>query len=141
MASSLAILRSRLQTSTSSHTCVDMSLKSRVCYHLSALHLQIRNWKIGNIVKIYVSHFRKNKVRLINCGHFLGYWYGVGPGTDLPSKMMLPFLNSLVGLLAQGPGTQGINKNGSAFTVPSIIAAFLVSDYPGSFVRRFGVSL
>jgi acid phosphatase len=43
----------------------------------------------------------------------------------LPSKMMLPFLNSLVGLLAEGPGVEGRLANGTAFELPSILVAFL----------------
>lgn len=55
----------------------------------------------------------------------LRYYYGTGPGVDLPSKMMLPFLNSLVSLLAQGPGVNGTFANGTSFTLPDIITAFL----------------
>ena len=55
----------------------------------------------------------------------LRYYYGMGPGVDLASKMMLPFLNSLVGLLAQGPGVNGTLANGTSFTLPDIITAFL----------------
>jgi len=55
----------------------------------------------------------------------LRYYYGTGPGTDLPSKMMLPYLNSLIGLLAQGPGVNGTSSNGTSFTLPKIITAFM----------------
>ncbi|THV48078.1 hypothetical protein BGAL_0269g00040 [Botrytis galanthina] len=55
----------------------------------------------------------------------LRYYYGTGPGVDLPSKMMLPYLNSLVGLLEQGPGTNGTFLNGSSYTLPSILTAFM----------------
>ncbi|TGO57248.1 hypothetical protein BOTNAR_0205g00140 [Botryotinia narcissicola] len=55
----------------------------------------------------------------------LRYYYGTGPGVDLPSKMMLPYLNSLVGLLEQGPGTNGTFLNGSTYTLPSILTAFM----------------
>jgi hypothetical protein len=55
----------------------------------------------------------------------LRYYFGVGPGVDLPSKMMLPFLNSLVGLLAQGPGINGTFANGTSYVLPDIITAFL----------------
>jgi len=55
----------------------------------------------------------------------LRYYFGIGPGVDLPSKMMLPFLNSLVGLLAQGPGINGTFANGTSYVLPDIITAFL----------------
>ncbi|KAE9374395.1 phosphoglycerate mutase-like protein [Stipitochalara longipes BDJ] len=55
----------------------------------------------------------------------LRYYYGMGPGTDLPSNMMLPYLNTLVGLLAQGPGINGTYANGTSFTLPKIITAFM----------------
>lgn len=54
----------------------------------------------------------------------LRYYYGSGPGTDLPSKIFLPFANALVGLLVKGPGTKGVAANGSSYVVPSIITAF-----------------
>ncbi|RDW70330.1 hypothetical protein BP5796_08727 [Coleophoma crateriformis] len=38
----------------------------------------------------------------------LRYYYGIGPGEDLPSRMMIPFLNKLVNILAGGPGQKCI---------------------------------
>ena len=55
----------------------------------------------------------------------LRYYYGMGPGTDLPSKMMLPYLSSLVGILAHGPGINGTYANGTSYTLPKIITAFM----------------
>ncbi|KAH8768667.1 histidine phosphatase superfamily [Hyaloscypha sp. PMI_1271] len=55
----------------------------------------------------------------------LRYYYGMGPGTDLPSKMMLPYLNALVGMLAQGPGINGTFANGTSFTLPKILTSFM----------------
>ncbi|TGO83716.1 hypothetical protein BPOR_0603g00060 [Botrytis porri] len=55
----------------------------------------------------------------------LRYYYGTGPGQDLPSKMMLPYLSSLVKILEQGPGTNGTFLNGSSYTLPSILTAFM----------------
>jgi hypothetical protein len=55
----------------------------------------------------------------------LRYYYGMGPGIDLPSKMMLPYLSSLVGLLAHGPGINGTYANGTSYTLPKIITAFM----------------
>lgn len=55
----------------------------------------------------------------------LRYYYGMGPGTDLPSKMMLSYLSSLVGILAHGPGINGTYANGTSYTLPKIITAFM----------------
>jgi hypothetical protein len=55
----------------------------------------------------------------------LRYYYGMGPGTDLPSKMMLPYLNAMVGMLAQGPGINGTFANGTSFTLPKILTSFM----------------
>ncbi|KAH8881527.1 histidine acid phosphatase [Thozetella sp. PMI_491] len=55
----------------------------------------------------------------------LRYWYGVGAGTDLPAKMMTPYLNALVGVLQQGPGINGTNADGSSFELPRLVSSFL----------------
>ncbi len=55
----------------------------------------------------------------------LRYWYGVGAGTDLPAKMMTPFLNALIGLLQRGPGINGTKADGSSFELPRLMASFL----------------
>ncbi|KAK3307349.1 histidine acid phosphatase [Chaetomium strumarium] len=55
----------------------------------------------------------------------LRYYYGLGPGTDLPTKMMTPFVNSLVGLLAQGPNVTGTLANGTTFALPKLLMAFM----------------
>jgi acid phosphatase len=54
----------------------------------------------------------------------LRYYYGMGDGVDLASKMMLPFLNSLVGILETGPGQIGVQGNGS-FEIPDILTSFV----------------
>jgi hypothetical protein len=54
----------------------------------------------------------------------LRYYYGTGPGTGLAKTMMLPFLNNLVQLLAEGPGVTGRYANGSAYNLPDLIMAF-----------------
>lgn len=69
----------------------------------------------------------------------LRYYYGIGDGVDLPSKMMLPFLNSLVGHLEDGPGQVGKSKNGSQFAVPDIMAAFLNDGQLTELVAATGV--
>ncbi|TPX17645.1 uncharacterized protein E0L32_012056 [Thyridium curvatum] len=69
----------------------------------------------------------------------LRYYYGVGPGADLPSKMMLPFLNSLVGLFQQGPNITGKAQDGSSFQVPKILMSFLNDGQLNEFVAGVGV--
>ncbi|PYH90717.1 phosphoglycerate mutase-like protein [Aspergillus ellipticus CBS 707.79] len=59
----------------------------------------------------------------------LSYYYGVGPGSSDPTKILfLPFLESLLDLLAEGPGQNGTGLNGTTFTVPNLIMAFLNDD-------------
>ncbi|PSR83363.1 histidine acid phosphatase [Coniella lustricola] len=53
------------------------------------------------------------------------YYYGLGPGTVLEQTMMMPYLNSLVGLLNQGPGINGTAANGSTFAVPNLLVTFI----------------
>lgn len=53
------------------------------------------------------------------------YYWGLGPGTDLEQKMMMPYLNALVGLLQDGPGINGTAANGSSFTLPDLLVTFL----------------
>ncbi|QSZ31875.1 hypothetical protein DSL72_001444 [Monilinia vaccinii-corymbosi] len=55
----------------------------------------------------------------------LRYYYGTGPGQDLASKMMLPYLNALVGILEHGPGVNGTFANDTSYTLPAILTAFM----------------
>ncbi|GKT50151.1 repressible alkaline phosphatase [Colletotrichum spaethianum] len=55
----------------------------------------------------------------------LRYYYGVGLGTDLPQKMMTPYLNALVGILEKGPSVTGKREDGSSFDLPKLIMSFL----------------
>ncbi|KAF3351994.1 Putative aryl-alcohol dehydrogenase [Verticillium dahliae VDG1] len=55
----------------------------------------------------------------------LRYYYGVGPAVDVASKMMTPFLNSLVRLLAKGPAVAGVRADGTPFTLPRLLMSFL----------------
>ncbi|KAA8572224.1 hypothetical protein EYC84_002129 [Monilinia fructicola] len=47
------------------------------------------------------------------------------PGQDLPSKMMLPYLNALADILDQGPGVSGTFANLTSYTLPNILTAFM----------------
>ncbi|KAI2641902.1 histidine acid phosphatase [Hypomontagnella submonticulosa] len=68
----------------------------------------------------------------------LRYYYGVGPGTDLPKKMMTPFLNALVGILHSGP-TTGTKADGSPFEVPKLLFSFLNDGQLTELVTASGV--
>lgn len=69
----------------------------------------------------------------------LRYYYGLGPGTELEQLMMVPFLNSLVGILAEGPGVTGVEANGSTFTLPKLIMNFLNDGQISELVSAIGV--
>jgi hypothetical protein len=53
--------------------------------------------------------------------------------------MILPFLNNLVQLLAQGPGVTGTYVNGSAYTLPDLIMAFVNDGQLTEFSAAVGV--
>lgn len=53
--------------------------------------------------------------------------------------MILPFLNNLVQLLAQGPGVTGTYANGSTYTLPDLIMAFVNDGQLAEFSAAVGV--
>lgn len=55
----------------------------------------------------------------------LRYYYGVGPGANVSSKMMVPFLRALMDRFVEGPGAEGTLPDGSSFTLPKLIMSFL----------------
>ncbi|KAK7420355.1 hypothetical protein QQX98_002778 [Neonectria punicea] len=70
--------------------------------------------------------FTDEELKQYEYSNDLRYYYGLGPGSGLPQKMMTPFLQSLVKLLAQGPGIDGIGADGvSSFQVPRLLMSFL----------------
>ncbi len=71
----------------------------------------------------------------------LRYYYGIGPGTALPSTMMMPFVNALVGgLLAHGPANlTGTFANGTAFALPKLIMAFMNDGQIAEIANAIGV--
>ncbi|KAK0100954.1 hypothetical protein ONS95_013057 [Cadophora gregata] len=81
--------------------------------------------QITGILSPFCSIFTDAELKQYEYAQDLRYYYGIGPGVDLASKMMLPYLNSLVGLLAQGPGVNGTNAAGETFELPKIIMAFI----------------
>lgn len=55
----------------------------------------------------------------------LRYYYGVGPGADVASKMMVPFLNALVQRFVAGPDAEGVDFEGQPFKLPRLLMSFL----------------
>ncbi|KAG8410269.1 hypothetical protein J3458_017983 [Metarhizium acridum] len=55
----------------------------------------------------------------------LRYYYGLGPATNVSSKMMVPFLHSLMARLAAGPDARGTTTGGGFFNVPNLLMSFL----------------
>ncbi|KAF5661228.1 3-phytase B [Fusarium circinatum] len=55
----------------------------------------------------------------------LRYYYGVGPATKVASKMMVPFLESLIERFVAGPDATGKNFDGTPFKLPKILMSFL----------------
>ncbi|KAJ5895582.1 phosphoglycerate mutase-like protein [Penicillium taxi] len=70
----------------------------------------------------------------------LSYYYKVGPGADGPApKLFLPFLDSLIKLLSKGPGQKGTGTDGSEFTVPNLIMAFLNDNQIAEMTAAIGI--
>ncbi|KAJ2898604.1 histidine acid phosphatase [Zalerion maritima] len=70
--------------------------------------------------------FADDELRSYEYWNDLRYFYGVGAGTDLPKKMMTPYLSDLVGILADGPGQTGASRDGNGtFEFPSLVVAFM----------------
>ncbi|KAL6407284.1 Histidine acid [Ilyonectria robusta] len=84
--------------------------------------------------------FTDEELKMYEYSNDLRYYYGVGPGTDLPKKMMMPFLQALVKLLANGPGVEGTAADGvSTFDVPGLLVSFLNDGQLTELVTASGV--
>ncbi|RYP12410.1 hypothetical protein DL767_011321 [Monosporascus sp. MG133] len=83
--------------------------------------------------------FTDEELKQYEYSNDLRYYYGIGPGTDLPKKMMTPFLNALVGLLQQGPAITGRKADGSIFELPKLIMSFLNDGQLTELVTASGV--
>lgn len=84
--------------------------------------------------------FTDEELRMYQYSNDLRYYYGIGPGTDLPSTMMTPFLNSLVDLLVQGPDIEGVGLDStSSFEVPKLLVAFLNDGQLTELITASGV--
>ncbi|KAH8178128.1 histidine phosphatase superfamily (branch 2) domain-containing protein [Sarocladium implicatum] len=69
----------------------------------------------------------------------LRYYYGVGPGADVASKMMVPFLDSLMKHLVGGPDVEGTDFNGGKFKVPNLLMSFLNDGQLNELVAASGI--
>jgi acid phosphatase len=84
--------------------------------------------------------FTDDELRDYEYEQSLRYYYGVGAGTDLPADMMLPFLDSLVKLLREGPGQIGRAADGvGKFDLPKILVAFTNDGQLNELVAASGV--
>ncbi|KAI0379865.1 phosphoglycerate mutase-like protein [Hypomontagnella monticulosa] len=82
--------------------------------------------------------FNDEELRRYEYSNDLRYYYGVGPGTDLPKKMMTPFLNALVGIL-RSEVTNGTKADGSSFDIPKLLVSFLNDGQLTELVTASGV--
>ncbi|KAH9910101.1 histidine acid phosphatase [Xylariomycetidae sp. FL2044] len=83
--------------------------------------------------------FNDEELKQYEYSNDLRYYYGIGPGTDLPKKMMTPFLNALVGLLQEGPAINGTKADGSTFSLPKLLVSFLNDGQLTELVTASGV--
>ncbi|KAI1498495.1 histidine acid phosphatase [Biscogniauxia marginata] len=83
--------------------------------------------------------FTDEELKQYEYSNDLRYYYGIGPGTDLPKKMMTPFLNSLLGILREGPTITGIKADGSKFELPKLLVSFLNDGQLTELVTASGV--
>ncbi|CAE6448327.1 unnamed protein product [Rhizoctonia solani] len=65
----------------------------------------------------------------------LRYYYGTGPGTDLPSTLMLPYLNATATLFLKGPGY----TYSTGFTPPPIIVSYTHDNQLNEIATAIGV--
>lgn len=83
--------------------------------------------------------FTDDELKLYQYSNDLRYYYGIGPGTDLPATMMTPFLDSLMDLFVQGPEIEGAGLDGSPFQVPKLLMSFLNDGQLTELVTASGV--
>ncbi|KAF8669460.1 histidine acid phosphatase family [Rhizoctonia solani] len=65
----------------------------------------------------------------------LRYYYGTGPGTHLPSTLMLPYLNATATLFLNGPGY----TYSTGFTPPPIIVSYTHDNQLNEIATAIGV--
>lgn len=86
----------------------------------------------------WCSVFTDEELKQYEYSNDLRYYYGIGPGTDLPKKMMTPFLNELVDILQNGT-VNGTKADGSLFELPKLIMSFLNDGQLTELVTASGV--
>jgi hypothetical protein len=70
----------------------------------------------------------------------LSYFYGVGPGSVGPAKVLfLPFLKSLLSVLKAGPAQVGVGPNGTEFDLPRLIMAFTNDNQLAEMTAAMGI--
>ncbi|KGO48202.1 Histidine phosphatase superfamily, clade-2 [Penicillium expansum] len=84
--------------------------------------------------------FTENELRNYAYSQDLSYFYGVGPGSIGPSKVLfLPFLKSLLSLLETGPKHVGVGANGTSFEIPNLIMAFTNDNQLAEMTAAMGI--
>ncbi|CAI7597179.1 unnamed protein product [Penicillium glandicola] len=84
--------------------------------------------------------FTKDELRNYAYSQDLSYFYGVGPGSIGPAKVLfLPFLKSLLSLLGRGSGQIGIGANGTRFEIPRLIMAFTNDNQLAEMTAAMGI--
>lgn len=83
--------------------------------------------------------FTDEEFKMYQYSNDLRYYYGIGPGTDLPATMMTPFLDSLIDLFVQGPEVEGVGLDGSSFQVPKLLMSFFNDGQLTELVTASGV--
>ncbi|CAG8922113.1 unnamed protein product [Penicillium salamii] len=84
--------------------------------------------------------FKKHELRDYAYSQDLSYFYGVGPGSIGPAKMLfLPFIKSLLSTLEAGPGKSGVGPDGTQFQIPNLIMAFLNDNQLAEMTAAMGI--
>ncbi|KPM42070.1 hypothetical protein AK830_g4473 [Neonectria ditissima] len=84
--------------------------------------------------------FTDEELKQYEYSNDLRYYYGLGPGSGLPQKMMTPFLQSLTKVFTQGPDIDGTGSDGtSPFKVPRLLMSFLNDGQLTELVTASGV--
>ncbi|KAJ5355567.1 hypothetical protein N7517_010176 [Penicillium concentricum] len=84
--------------------------------------------------------FTESELRDYAYSQDLGYFYGVGPGSIGPAKVLfLPFLKSLLSLLEAGAGKVGVGHNNTEFAIPSLIMTFMNDNQLAEMTAAMGI--
>ncbi|CAK7220422.1 hypothetical protein SCUCBS95973_004148 [Sporothrix curviconia] len=112
-------------------TATDISQMPYLCGFESQITGRVSPW---------CGIFTDKELEYYQYSNDLRYYYGVGPGTDLPATMMLPYLNAVAGLLQQGPDEfNGTAADGSTFSPPKLMVSFLNDGQLNELITASGV--